>query len=71
MKKRDDSLIFCENIKKLRVSSGLTKEEMSERLEVDIGYIESIEKGNIPDELGCDILFKIYKEFGVLPKDMF
>jgi len=67
----EETLIFCKNVKILRMREGLSVEQMAQRLETDIKTIEFLENNIIPEELGCDIIFKIYKEFGILPKDIF
>lgn len=68
---KEEVLIFCENVKTLRTREGLSREQIAQRLGTDAKIIESIENKIIPEDLGCDIIFKINKEFGILPKDIF
>ena len=71
MSTKEEISIFCENIKTLRTREGLSREQMAQRLGTDAKTIELIENKIIPEKLGCDIIFKINKEFGILPKDIF
>ena len=64
-------LNFCNNVKRLRKQSGLSKQEMSKILGIGINSLSMIERGVLPKRLSVDIMFEIYKNFGVNPKDLF
>lgn len=64
-------LIFSQNMKKIRKNAQLTQREMAQKLGISIASLSKIEKGILPPRLSCTILFRIHKEFGVHPKDLF
>ena len=64
-------LIFSQNMKKIRKNAQLTQREMAQKLGISIASLSKIEKGILPPRLSCSILFRIHKEFGVHPKDLF
>ncbi len=64
-------LNFCNNVKRLRKQSGLSKQEMAKILGIGTKSLSMIEQGTLPKRLSVDITFKIYKNFGVNPKDLF
>ena len=61
---------FCENMKALRHAHRLSKRAMAKRLEIGGGSLTTIEKGTIPPRLSCDILLRVYREFGILPSEL-
>jgi transcriptional regulator with XRE-family HTH domain len=71
MAERDDTMIFCENIKRIREENHLSHAEMGKRLRVGKDTVITLESGVIPSRLSCAILFRIQEEFGIHPKDMF
>ena len=67
----NEIFIFCENIKRLRLGHKLSKKEMAKKLGIDIESLTMIENGILPQELDCEVLFQIHRNFGVLPKHLF
>ena len=63
--------VFCENIVRLRKKNGLSCKVMAKRLGVSEKTIRALESGVLPPRLSCAILFRIEREFGVSPKEMF
>lgn len=68
---QSDTHFFCENIRLIREQNRLSHEEMAKRLGISKKSLLSIESGILPPRLSCSILFRIEREFGVSPKDMF
>lgn len=62
---------FCENIRYLRKKNGLSKKEMAKKLSIGIKSLNSIGSGIIPKRVTVDIIYAIYENFGILPKDIF
>ena len=61
---------FLKNIIWLRKYYGLTKKEMAGKLGIGVWTLNRIEKGELPPRLNIDVLFYIYKEFGISMSDM-
>ena len=70
MKDRIESLILCENIRRLRKSEGLSKNKMAKILGISVKSLNSLEKSIIPKRLGLEVLIRIRNTFGILPKDI-
>lgn len=68
---KDETKIFCENIKKLRKENGLSQKEMAQKLDISVKSLSTLEKGTIPSRLSVSIIIKIYKIFGIKPAQMF
>lgn len=68
---QNDTRNFYENIRQIREKNHLSYEEMAKRLGISKKALLSIEDGILPPRLSCAILFRIQREFGVSPKDMF
>ncbi len=66
-----ETLIFCQNIKKLREREKLSKKEMAKRLEIGVKSLTMLENGTIPKRLSCKFIFRIEDEFNILPKNIF
>ena len=62
--------IFLHNIRWLRKHYGLSKKEMAKRLEIGLWSLNQIEQNRLPPKLQCDIIFTVYKEFGVSYNDL-
>ena len=71
MKKETEIMFFCENIKALRKINNLSKKEMAKLIGIGTKRLTLIENGRLPPRLGCDVLFEIQKNFGIVPKTMF
>ena len=64
--KKDESIrILSHNILYLRKSSNITKKEMARILGIGIKTLNNVEQGILPPRLSVEILFRIYKLFGV------
>lgn len=57
------------NIKWLRKHYGLSKKEMAELLNISIYSINKLEKGILPPRLKVDVIFAVWKHFGVSPTE--
>ena len=73
MKKRETIEIqfFCKNLAALRKATGASVTTMAERLHISPRTLRSLEGGILPPRLSVSILFRIEKEYGIPPKDMF
>lgn len=71
MNKETEIMLFCENIKSIRKTNKLSNKEMAKKLGIGTKSLTSIENGQLPPRLGCDVLFEIHKKFGIAPKTMF
>lgn len=71
MKTKDAIYAFCENVRRLRRKSNLTKAEMAKKLNISLYSLSLIEKNTLPERLSASIIIKIYSEFKILPKDLF
>ena len=63
-------LIFCENIRALRKSTGLSIFAMAGRLRISPRTLILLERNILPPKLEYTILFRIEDEFGIRPQDM-
>lgn len=61
---------FLNNISWLRKHCGLSKKEMAKRLQIGIWTLNKIERGELPPRLSCDIVFSVYKNFGIRFSDL-
>ena len=71
MKNFENFLIFSQNMKKIRKDTHLTQKEMARRLGISVTSLSKIEMGILPPRLSCSIIFRVHKEFGIHPKDLF
>lgn len=62
---------FIKNIIYLREKHSFSKETMAKKLGISVYSLNLIEKGQIPKGVTVEILFKIEKEFGLLPSQQF
>lgn len=58
---------FCENVRTLRRFFKLSQKEMARTMGIGLYSLRKIESGVLPPRLGMDVLFHLYKGFGVLP----
>ena len=61
---------FLQNVTWLRKHYGLSQKEMAKKLEIGVGTLRKIEKGELPSGLRIDVLYCIRKEFGIPMADM-
>ena len=71
MNVQKESEILCSNICRLRKKYQLSKREMAKILGIGIYSLTKIESGVIPPKLGCEMLFRIYDNFEIKPRDIF
>ena len=69
--KQDYVVLFLRNITALRKQHSLTKSEMANRLGISVYTYRTIEKGILPPRLSSDIIFQIWLEFHISPKEQF
>lgn len=62
--------IFLHNIVWLRKHHGLSKKEMANRLGIGLWSLNKIEKGELPPRLYCDVIFAVYRNFGISYADL-
>lgn len=62
---------FCNNVKALRRKQNLTLEELSQRSGVALEMLESLERGEIPEEMMVDDAFDLARAFGCEPYELF
>ena len=63
--------IFTHNVAWLRKHYSISKKQMAEILGIGIGSLNKIEQGQIPPRLRVDIIFAVYKHFGIHPSAQF
>lgn len=63
--------IFLHNLKYLRKHYSLSKERMSEIIDISIDDIDMIEQGKLPIELTISVVSNVHKYFGIPPKKQF
>ena len=71
MSEHDYRKIFCNNLKCLRRTKGLSKKEMSQILNISEKSISMLESGIIPQRLSASVIFRIGKAWGIAPEYMF
>ena len=57
---------FVKNLKKIRKAKGLTQEQLAEKLDITVRYIQRLEGNNCPD-VGLDALGRLAKALSVKP----
>ncbi len=68
---RDELKVLCKNICYLRKKNGLTQREMAERLNISLYSLRMIERGIIPKNLSCEILYYLQLHFFLDIADLF
>ena len=56
---------FVHNVKWLRERHGLSKKEMAKIMGIGIQSLNRIERGEFPDRLGVNAIFRLCRRFGV------
>ncbi len=67
----NEEMIFCKNVKILRLKNNLTPMEMAHICGIGVKTLSLIEKGIIPPRLSVSILVSISNYFRIRPYDMF
>lgn len=67
----DHIYIFLDNIAWLRKKHNLSKKDMAALLQIGVGSLTKIEKGELPLRLSTEVLFRVSNIFHVAPKDLF
>ena len=62
---------FCHNIARLRSYHKISQRKMAELLGIGCKTLRRLERGEMPERLGCNILVRVYHHFRVPPKDLF
>ncbi len=60
---RDELKVLCKNIYYLRKKNGLTQREMAGQLNISLYSLRMIERGIIPKNLSCEILYYLQLHF--------
>ena len=71
MNEKDDVQILCQNIKFLRQKHNLSKTQMSQILGVSIKTLNRLEDGFLPPRISCELIFRIQRQFGIQPRQLF
>lgn len=61
---------FLQNVTWLRKHYGLSQKEMAKKLEIGVGTLRKIEKGELPPGLKIDVLYRVRIVFGISMADM-
>lgn len=61
---------FAKNMKRLRVKNDFSQEELAEKMDVSVRYIQQLEGKNCPS-VGLDVVAKIAKALSAKPRDLF
>lgn len=70
MKTTMELCLFCHNIRILRQHYKLSQKEMAQQLHIGIHSLRMLEKGIIPQRMGIEIFFYIYRLFGFSPNEV-
>ena len=62
---------LAKNIIYLRKKHHISKEKMSEILNIDIDTMNKIETNTIPKDLTSDIFYLLYDYFNIKPRELF
>lgn len=68
---RDELKVLCKNIRYLRKKNGLTQREMAGQLNISLYSLRMIERGIIPKNLSCEILYYLQLHFFLDIADLF
>lgn len=60
--------IFSKNLKRLRLKKGLTQEELAEKLDISVRYIQHLEGVNCPN-VKLDTIAELAKVLSANPAD--
>ena len=66
-----EMLIFCENVREIRLKNNLSKKEMAKILGIGVGSLNLIEKGIIPERLSAEVIVNICINFKVSASSLF
>jgi len=58
---------MCRNLKWLRITHGLSEEEMAKKLKIAVRSLSKIEKGEVPQHMSYKFLLCVYNEFFITP----
>lgn len=61
---------FARNMKRLRRKNNFSQEELAEKMDVSVRYIQQLEGKNCPS-VGLDVIAKIAKALNAKTKDLF
>ena len=61
----DEIVIFCYNVSLLRRYFHLTQKEMAKILEISVYSLRKIERGVITEKITLDVVYLLYKRFGL------
>lgn len=67
----DEIVAFLENVAYLRKVHGLSKKAMADILNIGIASLNTIERGELPPQLGVDVLFRIQAAFDISASALF
>lgn len=59
------------NITWLRKKHNLSKKDMANLLQIGVGSLTKIEKGELPLRLSTEVIFRVSNIFGIAPEDLF
>jgi len=71
MKIEEEIVVFCQNIKILRETNGLSKNRMAEILGIGLTSLTKIEQNILPPRIKTDIVFKLSQNFQLKPCELF
>jgi len=61
---------FSKNMKRLRKKNGFSQEDLAEKLDVSVRYIQQLEGKNCPS-VGLDVVAKLARALKSTPRDFF
>lgn len=62
------SQVFSENLKRIRLLSGISQEQLAERAGLDRTYVSSVERGK--RNISLNNIFKLAEALNVTPADL-
>jgi DNA-binding XRE family transcriptional regulator len=71
MNDENELRIFCENVKRLREESGLSKKEMAKIMAIGVKRLNRIETGDFPKTLKTSAALRLAQHFNITLKDLF
>jgi transcriptional regulator with XRE-family HTH domain len=68
---KEELLILCENLRRLRREYGFSKREMAEILGIGVASLTLLEQDRIPPRLSCAVLFRASRYFRIRAHELF
>ncbi len=71
MDTNSELLAFSRKIYTLRLQNSLSQKELAKKLGISVATLRKLERGEPPKRIGCEVLLRICKTFGIGFSDLF